>query len=222
MMFVIKRNQIIIAALVIMVAVAGYLNYLDGNNEDNEISLNEDGEVAAIVQDNSLPVNFSVDREINIESDNNKKNSKNKNSNKNIKTMSNDSDAVFVSNNKNNSLSISNYFVQVKLDRDQTRAKEKEILDEMINNSNISTSKKNDCIDEKIKIQQRMEKESAAESMIESRGFKDVYVRIDNNTVDAVVNKETLSDAEIAQIEDIIKRKTGYSASQIRISTIKK
>ncbi|MDR1150432.1 MAG: SpoIIIAH-like family protein [Clostridiales bacterium] len=218
----IKRNQIIIAALVIMVAVAGYLNYLDGNNEDNEISLNEDGEVAAIVQDNSLPVNFSVDREINIESDNNKKNSKNKNSNKNIKTMSNDSDAVFVSNNKNNSLSISNYFVQVKLDRDQTRAKEKEILDEMINNSNISTSKKNDCIDEKIKIQQRMEKESAAESMIESRGFKDVYVRIDNNTVDAVVNKETLSDAEIAQIEDIIKRKTGYSASQIRISTIKK
>lgn len=221
-MFVIKRNQIIIAALVIMVAVAGYLNYLDGNNEDNEISLNEDGEVAAIVQDNSLPVNFSVDREINIESDNNKKNSKNKNSNKNIKTMSNDSDAVFVSNNKNNSLSISNYFVQVKLDRDQTRAKEKEILDEMINNSNISTSKKNDCIDEKIKIQQRMEKESAAESMIESRGFKDVYVRIDNNTVDAVVNKETLSDAEIAQIEDIIKRKTGYSASQIRISTIKK
>jgi stage III sporulation protein AH len=129
-------------------------------------------------------------------------------------SASNDSDAVFVNNNKNSISSVSNYFVQVKLDRDQTRSKEKEILDEMINNTNINTSKRNEP--------QRIEKESAAESMIESRGFKEVYVRMDDGTVDVVVNKEILSDAEIAQIEDIVKRKTGYSASQIRISTIKK
>jgi len=37
-----------------------------------------------------------------------------------------------------------------------------------------------------------------------------------------VVNKEALTDAEIAQIEDIVKRKTGMAADQIRISTLKK
>jgi stage III sporulation protein AH len=212
-----------------MVAVAGYLNYLDNKNT-NEITLNDEGEVAAIVQDNSLPVNFNVDREINILSENNdmskksknKNNRNNKNTNQDTSSINENSDAVFVNNNKNIKSSVSNYFVQVKLDREQSRAREKEILDEMINNTNISVNKKNECVDEKIKIQQRIEKESAAESMLESRGFNGVYVRIDDNTVDVVVNKENLSDAEIAQIEDIVKRKTGYSTSQIRISTIKK
>ena len=58
--------------------------------------------------------------------------------------------------------------------------------------------------------------------MIEAKGFNEVYVRIDDDTVDVVVNKESLSEAEIAQIEDIVKRKTGVSADKIRISPIKK
>ena len=49
-----------------------------------------------------------------------------------------------------------------------------------------------------------------------------MYIRIDDETVDVVVDKEMLSDAEIAQIEDIVKRKTGFKANQIRISTLKK
>ena len=104
----------------------------------------------------------------------------------------------------------------------QARSKEKEILDEIINNKNISDNKRAECADHKIEIQKRIEKETAAESMIESKGFSEVYVRIDDETVDVVVNKETLSDAEIAQIEDIVKRKTGLSADKIRISTMKK
>lgn len=36
-----------------------------------------------------------------------------------------------------------------------------------------------------------------------------------------VVDKDTLTDAEVAQIQDIVKRKTGYTAEQIRISTWK-
>lgn len=92
----------------------------------------------------------------------------------------------------------------------------------MINNKNLNDSKRSECADQKIEIQKRIEKETAAESMIESKGFSEVYVRIDDETVDVVVNKEALSQAEIAQIEDIVKRKTGMSASKIRISTMKK
>ena len=72
-----------------------------------------------------------------------------------------------------------------------------------------------------LNIQQRIEKESAAEAMIKSKGFSDVFVRIDDDTVDVVVNKDKLSDAELAQIEDIIKRKTGLDSESIRISTMK-
>ena len=58
--------------------------------------------------------------------------------------------------------------------------------------------------------------------MIESKGFKEAYVRIDDETVDVVVDKEELTDAEVAQIEDIVKRKTGFEADKIRISPLKK
>ncbi|MBR6542462.1 MAG: SpoIIIAH-like family protein [Anaerotignum sp.] len=73
-----------------------------------------------------------------------------------------------------------------------------------------------------MELQQRIEKETAAEAMIESKGFKEAYVRMDDNTVDVVVDKETLTDAEVAQIEDIVKRKTGADASEIRINTLQK
>ena len=231
----IKRNQVIITALVIMVAVAGYLNYVDSNSPSNEILLNDEGEVAALVPNDSLPANANIDNNIEPEvgialtsdEQENKKNNKEKknnedkkedNKNKTQKTDASDpGKAVFV-----NKTVDSSYFVQAKLEREQARAKEKEILDEMINNTNLDESKRGECADEKIQIQKRIEKETAAESMIESKGFSEVYVRMDDNTVDVVVNKETLSEAEIAQIEDIVKRKTGLEPNKIRISTIKK
>jgi stage III sporulation protein AH len=58
--------------------------------------------------------------------------------------------------------------------------------------------------------------------MIESKGFREAYVRMDDNTVDVVVDKEALTDAEVAQIEDIVKRKTGMDPSKIRINTLQK
>ena len=209
-MFVIKRNQVIITALVIMVAVAGYLNYVDNSSVGNEITLNDDGEVAALVPNDSLPANSNMDAEVGIALTSDENTEKKTNA-------SEPGTAVFV----NNSID-SSYFVQVKLEREQARSKQKEILDEMINNKNLNDSKRSECADQKIEIQKRIEKETAAESMIESKGFSEVYVRIDDETVDVVVNKEALSQAEIAQIEDIVKRKTGMSASKIRISTMKK
>ena len=56
--------------------------------------------------------------------------------------------------------------------------------------------------------------------MIESKGFKEAYVRIDDETVDVVVDKQELTDAEIAQIEDIVKRKTEVSADGIVITLL--
>ena len=214
-MFVIKRNHVIIVALVIMVGVAGYLNYMDNNLKNDEIILNDNGEISALVPDENLPVNANLDSQIEMDFD--KKNSKkNKFESKNDFEES-DNDAIAVNKSMENS-----YFVQAKLDREQARAKQKEILDDMINNKNLSESKKTECVDNKIEIQKRIEKESAAESLLESKGFDETYVRIDDETVDVVINKEMLSDAEVAQIEDIVKRKTGFKANQIRISTLKK
>lgn len=214
-MFVIKKNQIIITALVLMIGTAGYLNFVDNRNmETSEVVLTDGDDISGLVPDIDL---YGEKLAQNDEKNNEKEDDTKTASNQNVNNDENNAgEAVFV-----NSSNDTSYFIQAKLEREQSRAKQKDILTEMINNENVTQEKKSTAADEMLKIQERIEKETAAETMIESKGFKEVYVRIDDNTVDVVVNKAELSESEIAQIEDIIKRKTGATVDKIRISPIK-
>lgn len=220
----IKKNHVIITALVVMIAAAGYLNYIDSTPGDvSEVMLTDEGDIAA-VSDDEVAVN-DENPEILGEAALEETTAKAEESGKAEKTEENTEEAaspdagtaVFV-----NSSNDSSYFVQAKLDREQSRNKQKDMLNEMLNNENIDAEKKNEVTTAMLQIQQRIEKETAAESMIEAKGFNEVYVRIDDDTVDVVVGKAELTDAEIAQIEDIVKRKTGVSADKIRITPLKK
>lgn len=211
-MFAIKRNQIVVTALAVMIAVAGYLNFTESNSGEvknvdlNEATsyealLNDDGSIATIADDgdDSDGMEYALGDTADGDS-----------------TVYDDTGAaIYVSTTPDT------YFVQAKLDREQSRASQKQMLTEMINNENLDQAKKQECADNLLEIQQRIEKETAAEAMIESKGFSEVYVRIDDNTVDVVVNKSELSEAELAQIMDIVTRKTGMKESQVRISPLK-
>lgn len=223
----IKKNHVIITALVVMIAAAGYLNYIDSTPGDvSEVMLTDEGELAAVPDD--VAVNdedtLILGEEAAVESTTQKTEKSGKADEKESgggeseeAADPNAGTAVFV-----NSSNDSSYFVQAKLDREQSRNKQKDMLNEMLNNENIDDEKKNEVTTAMLEIQQRIEKETAAESMIEAKGFSEVYVRIDEDTVDVVVDKAELTDAEIAQIEDIVKRKTGVSADKIRITPLKK
>ena len=106
-----------------------------------------------------------------------------------------------------------------KLMKEQVRAKNKETLLEIINNVNISEEQKQEAIDGMIALTDIAEKETAAEILLEAKGFDDVVVSITDGMVDVVVNTAELSEAQRAQIEDIVVRKTGISAENIVIST---
>lgn len=206
-MFMIKRNQVVVTALAVMIAAAGYLNFQESRgSEGNQtaLQLTEEGDVTALVDYSALPDDIdSAETALDpITAE-----------------TTGDGAAVFVSANTGDSAS---YFAEAKLDREQSRAKQKDILNEMLDNKNISQEQKEKCTESMMELQQRIEKETAAEAMIESKGFKEAYVRMDDDTVDVVVDKDTLTDAEVAQIEDIVKRKTGMDASRIRINTLSK
>lgn len=211
-MFAIKRNQIVVTALAVMIAVAGYLNFTESNSSElknvnlndatsYEALLNDDGSIATLADDDESTDGMEFALGEASESD---------------QTVYDDTGAaIYVSTTPDT------YFVQAKLDREQSRASQKQMLTEMINNENLDQAKKQECADNLLEIQQRIEKETAAEAMIESKGFSEVYVRIDDSTVDVVVNKSELSETELAQIMDIVTRKTGMKENQVRISPLK-
>lgn len=214
-MFAVKRNQVVVTALAVMIAAAGYLNFTESKSSGEiasvdlndptsyEALLNDDGSIATLADDedtDGLEVALGEDSSGSEES---------------TPVYDDTGAAVYVSATPDT------YFVQAKLEREQSRASQKDMLTEMINNSNVDEAKKQECADNLLEIQQRIEKETAAEAMIESKGFSEAYVRIDDDTVDVVVNKSELSDTELAQIMDIVTRKTGMKESQVRISPLK-
>ena len=204
-MFVIKRNEVVVTALAVMIAAAGYLNFQESSGsagEQTALQLTEEGDVTALVDYSALPDDADTAELDPITGE-----------------TTGDGAAVFVSANTADS---SSYFAEAKLDREQSRAKQKDILNDMLENKNISQEQKEKCTESMMELQQRIEKETAAEAMIESKGFREAYVRMDDDTVDVVVDKDKLTDAEVAQIEDIVKRKTGMETSKIRISTLQK
>ena len=64
------------------------------------------------------------------------------------------------------------------------------------------------------------EKEAAAELLLEAKGFKNVVVNLTGETADVVIPEAELSDAQRAQIEDIVKRKTGITPENIVITPL--
>lgn len=107
-----------------------------------------------------------------------------------------------------------------KLLKEQTRARNKETLLEIISSEGITDAQKQEAVDAMVEMTAIAEKEAAAEILLEAKGFKDVVVSINGDAVDVVVNAAELDDVMRAQIEDIVKRKTEVSAENIIISTV--
>ena len=107
-----------------------------------------------------------------------------------------------------------------KLEREQMRASNKQTLLDIINNVNISEAEKTAASEKMVAITTSSEKEVAAELMLEAKGFNNVIVSILNDKVDVVVERESLTETEIAQIKDIVTRKTDVPVTNLTITPV--
>ena len=231
----IKKNQMMITALAIMIAVAGYLNFAGTKVTDEDImSVNgqiatddmgnpltdmEDTEYAAFTDLSEEDIEqasgdiTSLDADVTmLESGGVDEELEEALAEEQLEDVP--GEAVFTSAGTVSELS------GAKLQKEQTRAQNKETLLEIINNANISETQKQEAVNSMISMTDVAEKETAAEILLEAKGFDDAIVSIDGDSVDVVVNTAELTEAQRAQIEDIVIRKTGVSADSVVISTV--
>jgi len=109
---------------------------------------------------------------------------------------------------------------EAKVSREQVRSQNKETLMGIIDNEQLSEAEKQNAVSQLISMTEIAEKEVAAETMLSAKGFADAVVSISNDGVDVVVDCSELTDAQRAQIEDVITRKTGAAAEKIVITPI--
>lgn len=110
------------------------------------------------------------------------------------------------------------YFEAFRLEREGVRKQEMQYLDEVIATGSIDDETLNKALEQKMALVENMEKEFTIESMISAKGFTDSAVTFHSDSINVVVEANTLSDAEVAQILDIVRRETGASAKDIKIS----
>lgn len=208
---VLKKNQIIITALVVMVAIAGYMSMTDKEQMTMSTDTDKTTEAGAELTDIS-------DEDIVLDEDDSVSGSAVTTAKEeSVSSKENAGEAVLVSNTVKG-----NYFEEAKLSREQTRAKNKETLTSLVNNKNATNAQKDKAMNEIMKMTEVNEKETATENLLAAKGFEEAVVTILSDSVDVVVNAEDLTEQQIAQIEDVVKRKTECSADKIVISPVGK
>ncbi len=206
---VIKKNQVIITSLAILIAVAGYLNFADVDLgfKDKEASTDS----SSILEDAGY--DLTDETALLDENQSDKVQVLQMTASQTARKQIRPGEAVLTGS--------TGFAAQAKISREQVRSQNKADLQDIINNEGIDDEEKQEAIHTMVSMTDLSEKEAAAELLLEAKGFKDVVVNLTGETADIVVPDAELSDAQRAQIEDIVKRKTGIAAENIVITPLK-
>jgi stage III sporulation protein AH len=113
--------------------------------------------------------------------------------------------------------SSANFFSTFRMDREGNRAQEIAYLDSIISNEDTDVDTMKEAQQQKISIAKAMEVEVTIEGLIKAKGFNDAIVTINSGSVNVVVDSKVLTDAEVAQILDVVKRESGQGAENIKV-----
>lgn len=212
---ILKKNQVIITTLAIMIAVAGYLNYSGRllEKEADQIANGSDTILLTAQEDTSQTQEGTYLEIASLDGDGSEETAVQDVRLEESAESSVPGEAVLASVSAGEDL-----LAQAKLNREQIRAKNKETLLEVINNANIAEEQKQSAAASMTAMTDLAEREAAAELLLEAKGYLDSVVSITDGTVDVVVNQAELNEAQRAQIEDIVKRKTDVAGENIIIT----
>lgn len=223
-----QKNQIMITALALMLAVAGYFSFMNQDISGKDIAAEASADLLEEEYEISDEDVFTVEdifvAEELIEWDTETasgevvsgENVEVADATASTEEVLNPGEAVLTSSTVTNI----DYASEMKLSREQVRSKNKETLLEIINNASISDDIKQDAVNKMIAMTDIAERENAAEMLLEAKGFTDVVVSITDDSCDVVLNMGEVTDAKRAQIEDIVKRKTNIAGENIVITPI--
>jgi stage III sporulation protein AH len=211
------KNQLIITTLAFLIAIAGYVSYdrVNSKEEESAEEANADAVDEDYVVDNSTYDIFEETDDVQTEETALLDETSGE-------TGEDDEEIINAGETILTGLTIGNsdYAAEVKLNREQVRSKNKEALLEIINNESISESQKQEALDEMVEMTDIAQKEADAEMLLEAKGFTNVVVSISDDMCDVVLDMGDVTDAKRAQVEDIVKRKTGIAAENIIITPI--
>lgn len=192
-----KRRQVILAALILALGSAVYLNWQFSENKDLTATdiLGSAKELGQAQFVNNTPANDS--------------NSKNKNEENNNKEDD--------SNIQNNDDKSSDYFSKAKSARQKARDEATDTIKEILDDAKSSEETKSEAVKQAALIAKIIEQEANIENLIKAKGFAECLTFIQNDECSVVIKGEPLNEALAISIKDIICSQSGISPDKIKI-----
>ena len=220
---ILKKNQIIISVIAIMLIAEGYMNYTSNEKQALETAVLTDSEKYAGIGDATLvSANVTDNNDAqNITDDSTKNEDEIKSNEQNTENKENDKNTV--QNEINTSTNVTEtsgdqYFAELRLERDKMYSQMLESYQKILSNSQISETQKEISENEIKKINDTRNAIMIAENLIKNKGFQDLIIFINGDSISIIVKAKELKEEQIAQIQNIISRELKGEIENIHIS----
>ncbi len=200
-MKVIKRNQVVILVIALMLVTAGYLNFTETAKKNNTIPTSgnnvETMGDATFVSSNALVSNEEEKTNV-IEN-----------------TTTNNE---IVDTNAKAEDSTKEYFTSSKLQRDTMYSQMIESYQKMLDSTTVSSEQKAIAQNEITKINGTKNAIMITENLIKTKGFEDVIILVNDASINVILSAKELKAEEVAQVQNIVSREMKAEIENIHIS----
>lgn len=233
---ILKKNQVIISAIAIMLIAAGYMNYTANTKDALQASALADSEqyaglgdaklVSANVEENvqgtelNTETNNATDTASNTASNNTKETNATKmeNNNNNIENNTNIETTSNTTSNTADNTTSNEYFTESRLEREKMYSQMLESYQNILENSQISETQKEISQNEIKNINDKKNAIMIAENLIKNKGFEDVLIFVNGESVSVIIKGKEITPEQIAQIQNIVSRELSAEVDNIHIS----
>lgn len=214
-MKVLKKNQLVILVVSLILMTAGYLNFTNQPESTPTAKMVADLGDATLVSSNTVEneVNENVTQEENKQEENIVTNNETEEVNKQENEETNRTMET------NNEIETDNYFIKSKFERENIYSQMLETYQEIYNNVNSTGEQKKEAIDKITEINNMKNAIMIAENLVQAKGFEDIVIFSNTNSISVIIKAEKLEPEQIAQIQNIISRELNVGVETINIST---
>ena len=189
---VIKKNQILASLVVLMLVIAGYLNYTYDPTKDYDTELTG-------VMSNNLGDAYLVDSS----------------------SVSTNIDNIVESVEASTKVTTAEeYFATTRMERENSYAEQLESYEDILSNASISSKEKSFAQTEITKINNTKNAIIIADNLIKLKVFKDVVIMVNNGSVNVIVRADKLEDKEVSQIQSIIMGELKVEPENLHIKSL--
>ena len=223
-----KKNQVIVYVIALMLVTAGYLNYTTNTAEQvsaqtaMEIEANDDMQIANIGDATLVSSEAVAENEMTENTTNTENTETNTNTTENENTNMTDT-----TNTTENSeatattatVTSDEYFTKSKLERDTMYSQMIESYENIVNSSNALETQKQSATEEIKKINDTKNSIMISENLISTKGFSNNIIFVNGDSISVIIGAGELTQEQVAQIQNIISREFSAEIENIHIST---